>query len=224
MTNEYSLRERKYARTKVGLMNAFMERLKNKRFDDISIKEICQDVEIAEGTFFNYFPEKIDVIGYYLHLITIRNIWKAEKETPPGNYIALINSVFDQLSEGLNNNNVIYQIFSVLVLQTQRPKHIKISGLEKKLAFPDHAGIEETPAVILDDWLKECVTLAQKNGEIASKIDIDDVVISLMTIVTGTLLAVRFRRKDSLRHHYVRQLKLLWKGFGVEEKCKMVKK
>ena len=51
----YSLRERKYAKTKISLANAFMERLKTKRFSDIAIKEVCENVEVSEGTFYNYF-------------------------------------------------------------------------------------------------------------------------------------------------------------------------
>jgi len=221
---EYSLRERKFARTKVGLMNAFVERLKDKRFDDISIKEVCQDAEIAEGTFFNYFPEKIDVIKYYLHLMTLRMIWRAQKNVPEEKYLCLINFLFGQLSEALDNNNVVYQIISVLLVQNQRPKKIEISDLEKKLVFPDCAGIEKTPVVIMDDWLRECVTLAVKNGEIPPKTNVDDVVISLMTIIIGTLLAVRFDHNDSRDYHYMRQLKALWKGLGVRKEIKRTRK
>ena len=213
---EYPLRERKYARTKVGLMHAFMERLKRHRFDDISIREICQEAEIAEGTFFNYFPEKIDVIKYYLQLTTIRMVWKAKQETPSGKYLPLIDSLFNQMSEELNNNNVIYQIISVLLVQDEKPKTVDISALEKNLAFPHYEGIEETPSVILDEWLKESVVLAVKNGELPSKTNAEDVAVSLLTILVGTSLATRFNRSKSRGYHYMRQLRALWKGLGVK--------
>ena len=137
--NEYSLREKKHARTKNAIMNAFMERLRHNRFDDISVRNVCDDAEVAEGTFFNYFPEKIDVIGYYLHLMTLKMIWKAKKETSSGKYLPVIDSVFRQLVEELNNNNLTYQIISVLLVQSERPKKVTISALEKRLAFPDCA-------------------------------------------------------------------------------------
>jgi hypothetical protein len=222
-TKEYSLRERKYARTKVGLMNAFVERLKHDRFDGISIKEICKDAEIAEGTFFNYFPEKIDVIGYYLHLITLKMIWKAKKEVPAGKFLPLIDSIFSQLSEEVKNNNMTYQIISVLLVQSQRPKKVAISDLEKRLAFPNCAGIEEAPAMIMDECLKESVVLAMKNGELPSKTNADDVVVSLMAIISGTLLAIRFHNSNDLGYHYMRQLQALWRGFGAREQVKGVR-
>jgi len=217
---EYSLREKKYARTKIAIMNAFMERLKKSRFDDISVKKVCVDAEVAEGTFFNYFPEKIDVIGYYLSLATVKIVWKARRETPAGRYLPLIDMVFSQLSGEVYNNNLMYQIISVLLAQDERPRKITISALEKELAFPDCPGIEETSPVLFEEWFKECIILAQKNGELPAAVNADDLVISLMTIMCGTLLAIRFRDSDSRGGHYKRQLQALWRGVGAKEQNK----
>ncbi len=216
-TKDYPLREKKHARTKVGLMNAFMDRLKKSWFDDISIKEVCRVAEIAEGTFFNYFPEKIDVIGYYLQLLTLKMIWKAKQEIPVGKNLPLINSIFSQLGEELAHVNVIYQILSVLLLQSEKPKKVEISDLEKKLAFPDQEGIENGSSKMLDTWFKECLGAARKNGELPSKTNIDDVQVALMTILSGTLIAIKFGNGQKLGYHYKRQLQALWHGLGVKE-------
>ncbi len=216
-TKDYSLREKKHARTKVGLMNAFMDRMKKSRFDDISIKEVCRGAEIAEGTFFNYFPEKIDVIGYYLQLLTLKMVWKAKKEVPVGQYLPLINSIFTQLGEELAHANVIYQILSVLLLQSEKPKRVEISDFEKRLAFPDQDGIEHGVSKMLDSWFKECLEAARKNGELPVKTNIDDVQVALMTILSGTLIAIKFGNVKKLGYHYKCQLQALWDGLGVKE-------
>lgn len=213
---EYSLREKKHARTKIAIMNAFMERMRHGRSGDISVKKVCADAEVAEGTFFNYFPEKIDVIGYYLHLMAIRMIWQARREVAEGKYLPMIDSVFKQSAEEWGEDELTYQIISALLVQGSRPKIIEISGLEKKLAFPDCPGIEETPAVFMDDWFRDCLTQAQKCGELPIKINVDDVVISLITILSGTLLATRFKDSDKRGYHYMRQLQLLWRGLGAK--------
>ncbi|MDD5654895.1 MAG: TetR/AcrR family transcriptional regulator [Candidatus Omnitrophica bacterium] len=218
MVREYSLREKKSARTKIAIINAFMERLKRKSFDDISIREVCRDAEVAQGTFFNYFPEKIDVISSYLHLMTSKMIWKAKNEVPAGRYLDIIDSVFKQLSVEWSSSNLAYQILSVLIAQGVRPKDISLSGIEKKLFFPDCPGIEEAPSVILDQWLKGCIIGARKNCELPLNINVDDVVISLITIITGTLLALRFENVNKCGYHYRRQLHDLWRVLGAEEK------
>ncbi|MFA5116174.1 MAG: TetR/AcrR family transcriptional regulator [Candidatus Omnitrophota bacterium] len=218
MVREYSLREKKSARTKIAIMNAFMERLKDKRYEDISIREVCLDAEVAEGTFFNYFPEKIDILSYYLYLMTSKMIWKAGAKASASGYLALVESLFKQLSEEWSNSNLAYQILSVLIAQSKRPKKILFSGFEKKLVFPDCPGIEETPSVILDEWLRVCVIQARKSGELSPKINVDDVVVSLITIITGTLLALRFENVNKCGYHYRRQLHDLWRVLGAEEK------
>ncbi|NLE65671.1 MAG: TetR/AcrR family transcriptional regulator, partial [Elusimicrobia bacterium] len=60
-----SLREKKFVKTKVSLMQEFMKRLKSTRFSEISIKEVCETVEVSESTFYNYFPQKVDVVCYF---------------------------------------------------------------------------------------------------------------------------------------------------------------
>ncbi|MFA5316334.1 MAG: TetR/AcrR family transcriptional regulator [Dehalococcoidales bacterium] len=215
-TEEYSLREKKHAKTKIAIMNAFMEKLKRDRFDDISIREICRDAEVAEGTFFNYFPEKIDVIGYFLCLTNLKMIWKARRGALKGRYLNLIESLFSQIPSEINNSNVICQVLSVLILKRERPKKIAVSNLEKKLAFPGCAGIEDVPLETLDEWFKRCVVSAQKNGELPARIRAEDVVISLITILTGTLLSTRLSVGNDCGNQYTRQLYCLWRGLGVK--------
>ena len=210
---EYSLRERKFAKTKIAITRAFVEQFKSKRFDDISIKIVCREAEVAEGTFFNYFPGKINVIIYYLALTSLKMIWEAKASVSNDRYLSQIDSIFTQLSRELGrNNNLYYQVISVLIAQSQRPEKIAVSNLEKKLAFPNCSGIEEVNIMTLDEWFKECVIKAIKNGELPKKTNVDDVAVSLITILCGTLLATRFHDADSCGYHYKRQLKDLWQA------------
>jgi len=77
---DYSLREKKFVKTKVSLMQAFMSRLKTTRFANISIKEVCESVEVSEGTFYNYFPQKVDVVYYYKSLVSVKIAWEINRK------------------------------------------------------------------------------------------------------------------------------------------------
>ena len=213
---EYSLRERKHAKTKIAIMNAFIKRLKKSRFENISILQICKDVEISEGTFFNYFSQKLDIINYYLYFLFLKVLWKTKKETPQGKYLASIEAVFKNAAQELDNINIIYQIISILIMQRERPKAITISNIEKRLAFPDYDGIEDIPVAFIDHFFEECLKAALKNGELPKKTNIDDVLVSLMAILGGTLLAAKLGNIKDHAYHYIRQLKLLWKGLEVK--------
>ncbi len=221
-STKYSLREKKHARTKISLMNAFIKRLRKARFEDISIRAVCKSVEVSEGTFFNYFPEKIDVITYYINLMTLKIIWKARQKSPPGKYIALLNAFFEEMADEFNNVNIAYEIISIMVVQQERPKKNFIADVDKRLVFSDLAGIEHVTPLFIDEFFRDCLEGARKNGECPGNVNIDDVLVSLMVIHIGTLIAVKvsavgkFGGVKSVNYHYLRQLQLLWAELGVK--------
>lgn len=214
---EYPLREKKHARTKIALMKAFIGRLRNCRFEDISIRDVCKSAEISEGTFFNYFPEKIDVITCYVNLMTMKVIWKARQKIPKGKYIALINAFFEEQADEFARINIKYELISIIVVQHEKPKKAAISDIEKHLFFPDLAGIEDIAPLLIDEFFRECLEGAQKNGELPKSVNIDNALVSLLTIMVGTMIAVKFRDVKSVKYHYLRQLQILWTESGVKK-------
>lgn len=213
----YSLREMKHARTKIAIMNVFIRNLEKTRFDDISIRQICKSAEVSEGTFFNYFPEKIDIIDYYMNLMFLKIIWKARKDVAEGSYIHLINSTFEKMAgELLINNNIIYQIIALMIVQQEKPKTVEISDLERHIFLPGYEGIEHINIMTMDDFFRECLEKASKNNELPRGTNIDDLMISLMSIVGGTLLAAKFTAIKDRAYHFRRQLRVLWDSLGIK--------
>lgn len=216
MNEEFSLRERKQAYTKIALLKAFIERLKDSRFDDISIKEICAEVQVSEGTFFNYFPQKMDVINYYVHLLFVKVYWSVRKEHTSGQFLDLIDSMVERFSGELRTPNTIYQILTTFMLQNNKPNMIEISRVEKKVAFNDLEGIEDVPSMQVVAFFRECLLNARGNAEIPADANIEDLVVSLLSILTGTLMATKFDNCDKRAYHYTRQLKILWDSIRVK--------
>ena len=97
-SEQYSLRELKHAKTKISIVNAFISALEKSKFDDISIRSICKTVEISEGTFFNYFPEKIDIVTFYVDAIFIKAVWKARRGNACLKGLSFIDVVFEKHS------------------------------------------------------------------------------------------------------------------------------
>ena len=213
---ECTLREKKHARTKIAIMTAFINALEKTKFDDISIRQICKEVEISEGTFFNYFSEKIDIIHYYSQLFFIKIIWRAKESVPQEKFPDFINAVFQNMAEELGNVNVAYQMLSLLIVQKEKPKKMVITDIERHIVFPDCAGIENIPVVLIDEYLKSWLKDAHNKGLIPSSIDIDDLLVSLITILTGTILALKYENLKGKSYHYLRQLNILWKSLGIK--------
>jgi AcrR family transcriptional regulator len=211
---QFSLRERKHAKTKVALTMAFVERLKSARLDDISIKEVCDSVDVSEATFYNYFPAKIDLIYYYQQLMDLKIIWETQKRAKRDSFLDRIDVMVDVLVKELNHPYLIYELFSIFVGQKVKPKHIDIPRAERLYAFPKSKGIEDIPVMSLEDFLYSNLKEAVQHGELPRDVDLSDTMIFLLTIIIGVPLAISYDKFNTLGAYYKKQLSFLWKGLG----------
>lgn len=216
----YSLREIKHARTKIAIMNAFIAALGKSRFEDISIKRICKDVEISEGTFFNYFPEKIDIIHFFIHVLLLKGVWQAQRSVSAEYKLFLIDAVFENLAGSIQNANIMYQIIAAMINQRELPKNGVITDIERELLYPGCEGIENVRITDVETFFMECLKGALKNRELPKNINLEDIVVSLMTLLGGTLMATKFTDNDNknVAYHFRRQLRILWNGIGVKSR------
>jgi AcrR family transcriptional regulator len=207
----YPLRERKIAKSKVILVNAFINRLKKTRISEISIKDICAEVEIAEATFYNYFPHKIDVLCFYEKCVRLKIIWaanKKEKDWPP---LKVIDYTFSLIAKDIKHPFLFYELISTFI--SERVKADRLSDLteaEKYFAFPDCQGIHEVRAMILEDYYAYLIKRSKKSGDLPRSMNTDDLVRALMSILIGVPLSIKKDQFDSLKEFYHRQLSFLW--------------
>lgn len=79
--SQFPLKERKFAKTRTNLTFAFLSELEVKPFEEIKIKDLCQIAEISEPTFYNYFPEKGDLILHYIQIWSLQvSVFAKEKK------------------------------------------------------------------------------------------------------------------------------------------------
>ena len=212
------LRERKHVKTKVDLTMAFVERLKSARLEDISIKAVCDSIDVSEGTFYNYFPAKIDLIYYYQQLTLLKIMWETQRRATDDSPLHRIDVFFDVLAKEISHPYLLYELISILVGQKVKPKHKDITSAERLYAFPKSKGIEDVPIMSLEDFMYKNLEEAAKRGELPRGVDLDDVLIFLMTIIVGVPLAISYENFNTLGSHFKKQLSFLWKGLGRKER------
>lgn len=213
--NDFTLREKKYAKTKIILANAFMERLKKNRFNDISIKEICESVEVSEATFFNYFPQKVDVVFYFKQLFSLKLAYEIKKKSVQMGPQGLIEFTFDCVADEVGQPYLFYEIISLFTAEGKRPKEMELTSAEKFYANPDCEGIENFPVQSLEEQFLLLVEEAKRKGEIKNDIKPEDVSLTLLAILIGIPLAIDIDNFGKIKEYYRSQLSLLWKAVGV---------
>lgn len=213
---DYSLREKKFVKTKVALMQAFMERLKTTRFANISIKEVCESVEVSEGTFYNYFPKKVDIVYYYENFASVKIAWEISRKRAELTPWHLIRFVFELISVELQPPYLFYEMISIFTAEQRRPEAMQLSSLEKEYGYPDCPGIGEVGIGLLEGLLDGLVKEAQNNSEIDPALDPRIVMLALMTIMTGLALTITIEDFANINDQYQKQLSFLYKAIGVK--------
>jgi AcrR family transcriptional regulator len=212
------LREKKYARTKIGLSRAFVKRLGTTRFADISIKEVCESVEVSEGTFFNYFPQKVDVVYYFQKLVALKIDWEIQKKGADLSPLALIEMVFDLIAKEMEPQPYLfYEMISIFTSEKVRPKEDDLSVSEKLYAYPECAGIENVSVQLLETSFSALIKEAKKQGSIPEDVKLTEAVIALMVVMLGVPLAIPIEDFGKVKQYFKGQLALLWKAWGVRK-------
>ena len=214
---DFTLREKKYAKTKIALTREFMNRMKTTRFSEISIKDVCEKVDVSEGTFYNYFPRKADVIKYYFVLTFLKIVWTIECRKDRMSYRGKIEHVFDAISDESQEPFLFYEIISVKTSEgLDHHKKLDLTDAEKVLGFPDCPGIEKIQATTMENYFAEILKSARKSGRLPAGFSVDDIVRSLMAMIIGVPFAIDIKDFKKLKQVYKTQLALLWSGLDIE--------
>lgn len=206
------LRERKYAQTKQAILNVFLEKLRNAHLEEVSVKDICDEVQISEGTFFNYFPKKSSILVYYIANWSIETNWYAKKKAEETNsYLAGLEEIYAHTARMMQDN--IPVMFEVIALIGRQRKMIEIKDInraEKLIAFKGLKGAEEITAFNFHDLTKPYLESAVKNNELPKTIDIEAACLFLRIILFGVPMALGQVYCAKTGAIYDRRLKMLW--------------
>jgi AcrR family transcriptional regulator len=208
-----SLRERKYAQTKITLMKAAVQRLNQTPFESLSVKDLCDNVLVSEATFFNYFPRKSDLLAYIGQLWTLEVSWQGQqvaRETPG---LPAIQAVFDRTAQQIQAQpRLMGELIAWQARLREKPELASITLAERQLAFPELEGIEETPGTGLETLLAANVQKAIDGGDLPGNTPINTVMVALLSIYYGVPLALRLANPAAIGNMYRQQLLLLWAG------------
>lgn len=100
MDKNLDLRIRK---TYMCLMNALLELLKEKSFEEITVNELCDRALVGRGTFYKHFADKYAFLSFVLNEMLNHYIEKAEEESnspdPRSYYVAFFKAFLQFVEE-----------------------------------------------------------------------------------------------------------------------------
>lgn len=215
---QLTLREKKYAKTKLALLDAVTERIGEKTFDAISVKELCEQAEVSEATFFNYFPKKQDLLSYFIQLWVLEVIWKIQHSLEDKGGIGAIEEAFCYTGEQISERpRIMLELIAYMALDPDKgqcPSNTAAVTLaERLLRFPTLQGIETIEAGSgLDDVFRPPLSKAIESGDLPSGTNVDAALTALFVVFFGVPLGMAWQEPALVAPVYRQQLDLVWAG------------
>jgi AcrR family transcriptional regulator len=212
-TPRFSLRERKFARTRLALAEIVTHHLENAPLDALSVKSLCERAQISEATFFNYFPRKEAIVVYLDKLWSLELNWYGLQVAGQQKGLSVIEALFRyaaiqiQKKPGLMGEIIAYQ-----ARERTRTALPDITPAERFLAFRDLAGIEDIGADSLESVFRRALQQAVDQGELPPNTLPAAAMLGLASIFYGVPLAIQQTNPAAIGPMYRQQLALLWAG------------
>lgn len=210
----FSLRESKQAKTKIFLVKEFLHSLKDTRYENISIKSICEKAEVSEGTFYNYFPQKTDMFNYIIGLFGTRTILDTNKKASEDDPVRWLKVYFENVVKMMAVlGDLSNEILATVIRERVKPQKIKISTLEFICMFPEIKGDEELKdSFSIDDCFNRVVEEMAVKGLLKKNISNQDLALALKLILGGIPLIRAIHEEEDLGQIVQKQLSMLLEG------------
>lgn len=210
---DFPLRARKRARTRVKLVEALLARLTEHPLDAIPVSALCRDAEISEATFFNYFPTKTDLLTHYVQLWSLEmgrlaHHTRAQTDDPLAALEALFAATAVEISA---HPRVMFTIIAHQARETLGEVHD--IELVERLLFLDDDPLAPTLSdrgldALLPAWIGEAV----ERGSLPQQTPVMELVLAAASIFFGVPLLLGRDQPALIGPMYTRQLQLLWAG------------
>ena len=211
-----SLRERKFARTRLALAEAATQHMQAASFETLSVKALCEKVQVSEATFFNYFPKKDDLIVYLDHLWTLELNWYGQQSATQHAGLAVIDAMFRYTSIQIQKKpGLMGEVIAHEARARQRSADPEITRAERLLAFPDLDGIDEMADDSLEHLLRAALQQGIDRGELPVNTAVTAAMVGLVSIFYGVPLALAHNNPAAIGAMYSQQLAILWEGLRV---------
>jgi AcrR family transcriptional regulator len=208
------LRERKLLKTRLKLAQALRELLESVALDELAVRDLCDRVEISEATFFNYFPRKTDLLAYLSQLWSVELAWQGQQALAAGaGGLAPVQAVFERAAQQFQSApGATGELIAWQARLRTRQAPAPLEANERRLAFPDHAGIAAMADQSLEQVLAAALQRAIDQGELPRNTHLPTTMVGLVSVFYGVPLALRLGNPAGIGAMYRQQLAVLWSG------------
>ena len=191
-------REKKAARIKLGILNQTLAQIGKASFSELYVEQICSTVGISKVTFFKYFPQKEDVLMYYLRVWCFRI--SVELTAQPREGIDGIYYIFNKMSDECEKYpGLVLSLVGHLADKGRKPKAVPLRPAERVLLYPGVDDLAEIVILSLDQLLERFVLEAIFRKEITKNSNTRELTHLLIAVLYGSVITSHIQNLQPLK-------------------------
>jgi AcrR family transcriptional regulator len=208
MSKKLPLREIKKARSKIAILNATFELIGETSFREVKLEDICRKAEVSMVTFFKFFPQKEELLIYFMRLwLTDRLI---ELRLQPKRGIEAIRHLFQTVASGASRKpGLMLSLIGYLSEVSMHPNMPVLSEAEIQILYPGKEDLVDAEAPNLGELFHRFIEEAKEDGDIPDRFPTDDLVKAMFTIFYGAYLTAHIYSSNQFMEYYDLHLKML---------------
>lgn len=208
-----SLRKEKAARLKVQVLDNTLKLVGKKSFEDLYVDDICDKVKISKVTLFKYFPQKEDILMYYLRIWCLART--VELSQKPREGLAGIHYLFDKIADEYEERpGFVLSLVGYLSDAKRPPKPFPVKPEEKRLLYPEVDSVATLEIYSVDQMLEKFVLEAIFRKEITKSTSTRDITNLISSMLFGGILVAHLNQQNPLKHFFRKTIDLALKGLN----------
>jgi len=211
MELESKLRPVKAAKLKLVILQATIDLIGEGSFKDLHINDLCDKVNISKVTLFKYFPQKEDILLYYMRIWTFHRAVEMRNSGKKG--VEGIFFMADKLSESYERNPGLTLSFIGHLANTQViQKPFPVKEDEKRSLYPDIPNVETIEIQSIEQLLETFLLEAIFNREITKSSNTKDLTYTIVSVIYGTILTAHIHRITPSKLFFRRNVEMVLDG------------
>lgn len=188
---DFPLRQMKFVKTRNSVLKATTHLLKEKRFDEITVDEICLRSQISRGTFFNYFSQKSYIFYYYMRIFTIKIMQRMQHWDESMTFKEQMDYIYTWFDEESQFPNFVSSYIYYLLEEGSSNNNIKLTEAEFVYFFngiETEEDYEYYNSLTVEGIIKDLCIKAKAKGEVSISIEDDQIAKVFLTFLVGPFI------------------------------------
>jgi AcrR family transcriptional regulator len=206
-----SLRKEKSARLKVHILEQSIKLVGKRPFDDLYVDDICAKVKISKVTFFKYFPQKEDLLMYYLRILCLRRLVELREKPKEG--LAGIYYLFEKAGDDFEiHPGVMLSMVAYMADMKRSIKPFPVKPEEKQLLYPHMTDILQMEILSLEQMIEKFTLEAIFKREITKTTATREITGLLMSNLLGSFITAHLSQPSSAKVFFKRNVEWMMRG------------